>query len=117
MNQRSYLDYNATAPLRDEVREALIAALSVHGNPSSVHAEGRAARHAVEAARVKVAALVGADPERVTFTSGGTEANALALAPRSGEAWHCYRLGGGASFGAPRRTFRSRGDRHVSCHR
>ena len=90
MNQRSYLDYNATAPLRDEVREALTAALSVHGNPSSVHAEGRAARHAVEAARVKVAALVGADPERVTFTSGGTEANALALAPRSDEAWHCF---------------------------
>lgn len=90
MNQRSYLDYNATAPLREEVREAVVEALSIHGNPSSVHAEGRAARRAVEAARSKVAALAGAGPEEVIFTSGGTEANALALAPRSGEAWHCY---------------------------
>jgi cysteine desulfurase len=90
MNQRSYLDYNATAPLRDEVREAVVAALSFHGNPSSVHAEGRTARRAVEAARAKVAALVGADPEDVIFTSGGTEANALALAPRPGVAWRCY---------------------------
>ena len=90
MNQRSYLDYNATAPLRDEVREAMIAALSLDGNPSSVHAEGRAARRAIETARAKVASLVGAEPEAVIFTSGGTEANALALAARLGEAWHCY---------------------------
>jgi cysteine desulfurase len=90
MNQRSYLDYNATAPLRAEVREAFAAALSLHGNPSSVHAEGRAARAAIEAARAKVAALVGARPEDVIFTSGGTEANALALAAQSGGAWHCY---------------------------
>jgi cysteine desulfurase len=90
MNQRSYLDYNATAPLRAEVGEAIAAALSLYGNPSSVHAEGRAARSAIEAARTKVAALVGAPAEDVIFTSGGTEANALALAPQSGEAWHCY---------------------------
>lgn len=90
MNQRSYLDYNATAPLRAEVRDAVAAALSLHGNPSSVHAEGRAARAAVEAARAKVAALVGARPEDVIFTSGGTEANALALAAQSDGAWHCY---------------------------
>jgi cysteine desulfurase len=90
MNQRSYLDYNATAPLRDEVREAVVAALSLDGNPSSVHSEGRASRRAVETARAKVAALVGAEPEAVIFTSGGTEANALALAARLGEAWHCY---------------------------
>jgi len=91
MNQRSYLDYNATAPLRPEVREAVIGALALHGNPSSVHAEGRAARAAIEDARAKVAALVGARPENVIFTSGGTEANALALAAPSGEAsWHCY---------------------------
>ncbi len=90
MNQRSYLDYNATAPLRDEVREAVVAALSIPGNPSSVHAEGRAARRAIEAARTKVAALVGARAEDVIFTSGGTEANALALATRPGEAWRCY---------------------------
>ena len=90
MNQRSYLDYNATAPLREEVREAVAAALSLHGNPSSVHAEGRASRAAIEAARAKVAALVGAQPEDVIFTSGGTEANALALAAQAGQAWHCY---------------------------
>jgi cysteine desulfurase len=80
MNQRSYLDYNATAPLRDEVRTDVIDALSLDGNPSSVHEEGRRARAAVEAARDKVARLVGAPAESVIFTSGGTEANALALA-------------------------------------
>jgi cysteine desulfurase len=90
MNQRFYLDYNATAPLRPEVGEAVVAALSLYGNPSSVHAEGRAARSAIEAARVKVACLVGARPEDVIFTSGGTEANALALAAQAGGAWHCY---------------------------
>ena len=90
MNQRSYLDYNATAPLRPEVHEAVAEALSLYGNPSSVHAEGRTARAAIEAARIKVANLVGARPEDVVFTSGGTEANALALAAQSGEAWQCY---------------------------
>jgi cysteine desulfurase len=90
MNQRSYLDYNATAPLRPEVRAAVAAALSLTGNPSSVHAEGRAARSAIEAAREKVATLVGARSEDVIFTSGATEANALALAAQAGEAWHCY---------------------------
>lgn len=91
MNQRSYLDYNATAPLRAEVREAVVAALSLEGNPSSVHEEGRAARAAVEDARAKVAALVGARPEDVIFTSGGTEANAQALSAPAGEdSWHCY---------------------------
>ena len=90
MNQRSYLDYNATAPLREEVREAVVAALCLYGNPSSVHAEGRASRAAIEAARANVAALVGARPEDVIFTSGGTEANAMALAAQAGEAWQCY---------------------------
>jgi cysteine desulfurase len=91
MNQRAYLDHNATSPLRPEVREAVEAALSLQGNPSSVHAEGRAARAAVEQARAKVAALIGARPEDVIFTSGGTEANALALGAPAGEgAWHCY---------------------------
>jgi cysteine desulfurase len=90
MNQRSYLDYNAAAPLRPEVREAMGEALSLCGNPSSVHAEGRAARAAIEAARTDVAALVGARPEDVIFTSGGTEANALAFASPTGSAWHCY---------------------------
>jgi cysteine desulfurase len=90
MNQRFYLDYNATAPLRPEAREAVAAALSLYGNPSSVHAEGRAARAAVETARARVADLVRARPENVIFTSGGTEANALALAAKPGGAWHCY---------------------------
>src|SRR6476660_6478546 len=90
MTTGSYLDYNATAPLRPEVREGMIAALDTHGNPSSVHAEGREARALVEAARAKVAKLAGAKPETVIFTSGGSEANALALAAQTGEAWHCY---------------------------
>ena len=90
MTTRSYLDYNATAPLRPEVREAMVAALDTHGNPSSVHAEGREARALVESARAKVASLAHAKPENVIFTSGGSEANALALAAQTGEAWHCY---------------------------
>ena len=90
MTTRSYLDYNATAPLRPEVRDAMVAAFDTYGNPSSVHAEGREARALIEAARAKVAALAGASPEDVIFTSGGSEANALALAAQAGEAWHCY---------------------------
>jgi cysteine desulfurase len=90
MTTRSYLDYNATAPLRPEAREAMVAALATHGNPSSVHAEGRAARALIESARAKVARLAGAKPENVIFTSGGSEANSLALAAQAGEAWHCY---------------------------
>jgi len=75
-----YFDHNATSPLRPAVADAMAAALRAPaGNPSSVHAAGRAARAAVEAARADVAALVGALPEEIVFTSGGTEANALAL--------------------------------------
>ncbi len=81
MAERSYFDWNATAPLRPEAREALLEALAASGNPSSVHAEGRAARRLVERAREQVAALVGAQPADVVFTSGGTEANMLALTP------------------------------------
>jgi cysteine desulfurase len=83
MTNRVYLDWNATAPLRREARAATVAALDLLGNPSSVHAEGRAARHLVEEARRQVAALVGAEAENVVFTSGGTEANVLALTPRN----------------------------------
>lgn len=79
---RIYLDYNATAPLRSEVRAAMIDALDATGNASSVHGEGRAARAKVETARRRVAALVGADPSRVIFTSGGTEANVTVLSPK-----------------------------------
>jgi cysteine desulfurase len=90
MTTRSYLDYNATAPLRPEVRDAMAGAAGAFGNPSSVHAEGREARALIEAARAKVAALAGARPSEVIFTSGGSEANALALAAQAGEAWQCY---------------------------
>ena len=79
--ERVYLDHNATAPLRPAAREAMSAALAVVGNASSVHAEGRAARARIEAAREQVAALVGAGPRAVTFTSGATEAIAQALSP------------------------------------
>jgi cysteine desulfurase len=81
MPDRIYLDWNATAPLRPEAREAMAAAWDLDGNPSSVHAEGRHARRLVEAARAAVARAVGALPRNVVFTSGGTEANALALTP------------------------------------
>ena len=79
MAERVYLDWNATTPLRPEVRAAMAQAWELAGNPSSVHAEGRQARRMVEDARAAVAAAVGAHPRNVTFTSGGTEANALAL--------------------------------------
>ena len=81
MPERSYFDWNATAPLREEARAAFADALSSPGNPSSVHAEGRAARRLTERAREQVAALVGARPGDVFFTSNGTEANMLALSP------------------------------------
>ena len=81
MPDRVYLDWNATTPLRPEARQAMSAAWEVAGNPSSVHAEGRQARRLVEDARAAVAAAVGARPQDVVFTSGGTEANALALTP------------------------------------
>jgi cysteine desulfurase len=81
MRKRHYLDWNATAPLREEARAAMAAAMDICGNPSSVHAEGRAARGLMERARAQVAGLVGADAATVVFTSGGTEANALALSP------------------------------------
>ncbi|MGE4218526.1 MAG: cysteine desulfurase family protein [Alphaproteobacteria bacterium] len=75
-----YLDHNATAPLLPEAQAAMTDAMALTGNPSSVHAAGRAARTAVETARREVAALAGVRADRVVFTSGGTEANLLALA-------------------------------------
>src|SRR5208282_1396312 len=74
-----YLDYNATSLLRPEAKAAIALALDRGGNPSSVHESGRAARGAVETAREEVAKLAHARVEDVIFTSGGTEANALAL--------------------------------------
>ena len=74
MSARVYLDWNASAPLRPEARAAVLTAMDVVGNPSSVHAEGRAARGIVERARGQVAELVGCKPKEVVFTSGATEA-------------------------------------------
>ncbi|MFT5065154.1 MAG: cysteine desulfurase [Yoonia sp.] len=79
---RIYLDHNATTPLRVEARDAMIAAMDVVGNPSSVHAEGRIAKGLVETARAQVADAVGASGADVVFVSGATEAAALALAGR-----------------------------------
>jgi cysteine desulfurase len=78
---RVYLDWNATTPLRPEARASMAAAWDLSGNPSSVHAEGRASRRLVEDARSVIAETVGASARNVIFTSGGTEANSLALTP------------------------------------
>jgi cysteine desulfurase len=78
-NRPVYLDYNATAPIRPEAAAAVAQALEIGGNPSSVHAAGRAARNLIETARAQVAALVGSPSTAVTFVSGGAEANALAI--------------------------------------
>lgn len=78
---RLYLDWNATAPLHPAARDAVLRALDMFGNPSSVHGEGRAVRAAIEGARRQVAALVGADPAHVIFTSGATEAANMVLTP------------------------------------
>lgn len=79
--QAIYLDYNASAPLLGEARAAMIDALDIDANPSSVHAAGRAARALVQKARRSVAALVNAKPDHVVFTSGATEAGATLLTP------------------------------------
>jgi cysteine desulfurase len=81
MSERIYFDWNATTPLREQAASAMSAGLRLTGNASSVHAEGRAVRRLVEDARDAVAALVGTEPNNVTFTSGATEANMLALTP------------------------------------
>jgi len=81
---QAYLDYNASAPLRPEARDAMVHAFDITGNASSVHGDGRAARAVVETARDKVAAFVGANPSEVIFTSGATESNNWIL---SGGAW------------------------------
>ncbi len=83
---RTYLDWNATAPLAQAAREAMVAAMDVVGNPSSVHAEGRAAKGLMERARAQVAEAFGAQGADIVFTSGATEAAALAL---SGRKMHC----------------------------
>jgi cysteine desulfurase len=79
--ERVYLDYNATAPLLPQARQAMMDALTFPGNPSSVHADGRAVRAAIERGRAQVAALAGAEPAHVTLTSGASEAAATLLTP------------------------------------
>lgn len=74
-----YLDHNATTPVRPEAKAAVLRALDLVGNPSSVHAGGRAARALMETSREQVAALAAVKPGSITFTSGGTEASALAI--------------------------------------
>lgn len=98
---RSYCDWNASAPIYPAAQAAVVRALSL-GNPSSVHAEGRAARAAVEVARRQVAGLLGVEPGQVTFTSGGTEGASTCLQPASsddvllvGAAEHACVLSGG----------------------
>ena len=86
MSKRAYLDWNATTPLRPEVRVAMAQAMDVVGNPSSVHAEGRAAKRLIERARAQVAAALGAEGADIVFTSGATEAAAMACA---GRGLHC----------------------------
>jgi cysteine desulfurase len=88
---RLYLDYNATNPLRPQARAAVEDALATPGNASSVHAEGRAARARIEAARAAVAGLVGGSAKLVTFTSGATEANNTVLTPERTLAGKPYR--------------------------
>ncbi|MDU9003706.1 cysteine desulfurase family protein [Sedimentitalea todarodis] len=79
---RVYLDHNATMPLRPEARAAMVSAMDVVGNPSSVHAEGRAAKALIERARAQVATAIGAEGADIVFTSGATEAAALACGGR-----------------------------------
>lgn len=86
MAERVYLDWNATTPLRPEAKAAMIAAMDLVGNPSSVHAEGRAAKSLMEKARGQIAVALGADGADIVFTSGATEAAALACA---GRGLHC----------------------------
>ena len=108
---RAYLDYNASAPLLPEARTAMLAALDVSANPSSVHGEGRTARRIVEDARRDVAALVNSKPDHVVFTSGATEAASTLLTPDwrmgRGDCPHVAALcfGGRSSLPAERRTF------------
>ncbi len=86
MPNRAYLDWNATTPLRAEARASMAAAMDLVGNPSSVHAEGRAAKGLIERARAQVAAALGAEGADIVFTSGATEAAAMACA---GRGLHC----------------------------
>lgn len=86
VRKRTYLDYNASAPMLECARNALLSAIEVQGNPSSVHSEGRAARALIESARSSLAGALGGKGSQIIFTSGASEAAAHALSPivRSG---------------------------------
>jgi cysteine desulfurase len=86
VRKRTYLDYNASAPLVPAARDAMLDAIATDGNASSIHGEGRAKRAVIEKARRAVAGLVNVNPDHVVFTSGASEAASLVLSPR-------YRLG------------------------
>ena len=86
---RAYFDHNATSPLKPRSRQAMLAALA-HGNPSSIHQEGRAARAIVDNAREVLARCLGVLPTTIVFTSGGTEANNLAIRGFQGRASDCF---------------------------
>ena len=79
MTTRTYLDHAATTPVLPAAIEAVAAQLALVGNPSSLHASGRATRRVVEESRELIAELLGARPSEVIFTSGGTEADNLAV--------------------------------------
>lgn len=95
--RRAYLDWNASAPLRADARAAMLAAMDEVGNPSSVHAEGRAARAIVERARGQVARLVGCEPDEVVFTSGATESLRLVI-DNDWDFWFCSPIEHDAAF-------------------
>ncbi len=109
MAARVYLDHNATSPLRPEARAAMRAALDAGGNPSSVHASGRAARERVETARAQVCALANASVERLVFTSGGTEATALGLESAADERPHARLILGATEHEAVTQTAQATG--------
>ena len=108
-SSRTYLDHNATSPLRPEAREAMLEALQAGGNPSSVHASGRAARGRLETARSAVATLVAGSPDRLVFTSGGTEANALAIGSAATSGVHGRLLVGATEHEAVANSARATG--------
>ena len=96
-NRQVYVDHSATTPMREEVLEAMLPYLKDHyGNPSSIHAQGRSVRRAIEEAREKTALAIGAKPEEIFFTAGGTESNNLTLrgaAKKRGSAGHIITSG------------------------
>lgn len=91
-DRQVYMDHGATTPMREEVLEAMLPFFKeLYGNPSSLHAQGRAVRREIEAAREKIASVLGADPKEIIFTASGTESNNIALrgsAKRRGEPGH-----------------------------